>query len=808
MPHPSILIAFGEYGIHILRNFLASAATRGALAWDEEVAVGAVNERRLQALSLFWAPDGIGPRDANAGAGNAFENDYELMEDLFSQIERLEGSFDEIRKRLEEGVEREKRRLLDPRRHGESNLPGLDVYIIAHPTSPDMIGLIRNLTEPAMDKLSSDRSFETAQSSTKLNFIHILDFDGYWEPRMERVRATLRRMIDEGSEAISRGKPAAGRVYVFDSATASGPRRLISRQQEAVLLLEFLLLENIRSHPTGKVFFERQHAGLSPLCSVGIRVMERSSGLLRRLAAAAFAHGWLDYLASTQRIEAQEPPFDELVKPFRGESLSRMIGEPELRASAASEIAQLEHALLALPPDDEKWTERLRQCAEHGTEAAIQRLSRRSGARSADLSRVALKRFLVEIEPTITAALQERNSALTIGTVIAELQSLENEFAAASAAAKPAGPAAAPAEAPFIEAGRMQQEYLLHRSRQVQTSAMKSKLWPRVAVVFAIAFSPMLLRGVAVDPINGAVPPWVLAPVCAATLGLAFWFLGRRSMQPSLDRTAERARQFYTDPEQGRLSERVRQIVRAASVAGRIETYTDLLVHGLKQYALTAIADEFHRVRLALIKRRDEVLWLRAQVGEFLRSCQVDDRDYPPRFEDGRSLSDVRFSLEGTEDLAAVAKSLPRMPDRFRDQISSRKLFDSWSMEYSSIFLHPLQFFDQLSESFADESEVNESELRRRSTQITGFIQGDAKGVPVCFHWLVTDGLPILESGCLIPEMWQNRQSINTALSVSGFGQHKITSPGTERLYLLHSLMGIPSELLIRTGDWISSETV
>ncbi len=220
----------------------------------------------------------------------------------------------------------------------------------------------------------------------------------------------------------------------------------------------------------------------------------------------------------------------------------------------------------------------------------------------------------------------------------------------------------------------------------------------------------------------------------------------------------------------------------------------------------TAVAEEFRRVRLALIERRDEVVRLRAQVGEFLRSCQVDDRDYPPRFEDGRTLSDVRFSLERTEDLAAVAKSVPRTADRFRDQICARRLFDSWTKPYQGIFLHPLQFLDQLSGSFADEYEVDEGESKRRAAQIAKFIQSDVR-VPVCFHWLVSNGLPIAEHGCLVPEVWKTMQGIDNALSVSGFGRHRLDTPSSERLYLFHSLLGIPAELLVRTANRTSSET-
>jgi hypothetical protein len=790
----------------MLRTFLANAAARGALVWDEEGVVGSLNERRLQALSLFWAPDRIGSRESQSLEGIQFENDYELMDDLYRQIVRLEGTFEDIRKALELGVDAEKKRLLDPRRHGATNMPGLDVYVIAQPSTQDTLGLVRNLTEPAMARLASDPSFETAQSMALLTFIQIFDFEDYWAPTMSPVRDALRRMIDEDRMAIPSGRPAVGRIYIFDGNTSAGRRGSTSRRQEAILFLEFLLLEDVRSQPDAKAFFERQHVGMPPLCSIGIRVVERSSGLLRRLAAAAFAHGWLDYIGSSQTIDAPESPFLDLVKAFRGERLAEIVGEHQLRNAALGELARIEQALLAIPADQADWADQLRESAARLTESAIQRLSQLSGAQSAILSRGPLRDFREGIEPTITAALQERSPAMTLGSTIDELQRLEDEFAGVALSAKPSEAVPAQSDSSFAAAEQMQREYFLFRTRQVQTAATRIRWWPRIAIVFAIAFSPLMVRGFADTPVKGLMASWLLAPLCAIVLGLIFWQFGRKLMQPALSRTAERAREFYTDPERGRLSERVRQVARSASVAGRIEGYTGLLVYGLKQYALGALADEFRRARHLLIQRREEVQWLRSQVAEFLRSNQVDDRKYPPRFADGRVPSDVRFSMERTEDLEAVAASVPRSPDRFLEQVGQKKPFNSWSRPYCDTFLHPLEFLDQLSKSFSDKFEVDEPEVRRRAGEISAFLQRDAR-VPVCFQWLVTDGLPAQDRGSLLPVTWKGLPGVMNALAASGFARHVIETPNSERLYLFNYILGVPSELLVKPSGQVVGET-
>ena len=280
-------------------------------------------------------------------------------------------------------------------------------------------------------------------------------------------------------------------------------------------------------------------------------------------------------------------------------------------------------------------------------------------------------------------------------------------------------------------------------------------------------------------------------------LGGIFWFFGAKMIQPHLERTARRAREFYTDKERGRLAERVRRAAGSDSVGGRIESHARLLVFGLKQYVWGVVAGELQRARATLMRRRDEVDWLQRQVGEFLVSYQVDATRELPVFQAGRSVGDVRYSLETDDDLAAVAQSVPRKADRFRELVASNKLFDSWSQPYCDTFLHPVPFLDRLSERFQDRLELDDAESRRRAQKISFFLENKAH-VPVCFRWLAAGGLPTPERGSLFPMIWNSLPGVHMALTTAGFGRRVVETPNTERLYLFESVLGVPNELLVR----------
>jgi hypothetical protein len=342
----------------------------------------------------------------------------------------------------------------------------------------------------------------------------------------------------------------------------------------------------------------------------------------------------------------------------------------------------------------------------------------------------------------------------------------------------------------------MQREYIMYRSRQVQTARLRVQWWARAAIIFAVAFSPLLLRGIADAWANNPIPFWIQALVCSGALAGVFWLFGYNSIQPHLRRTAERAREFYTHTEQGRLAERVRQVAASQAIRGRIENYSGLLTYGLRQYVLGAVAAELKNAREILLKRSEEVEWLNRQVAEFLVSYQVDSTGALPVFQQGRTSSAVRFSLERSEDLQAVAESAPRGVDRFRELISARKLFADWSQPFCDTFLHPLPFLDQLSESFQDRLELDENEARRRAARISTFLDQEVH-ISVSFLWLKAGGLPAPIRSSHFPTVWNSFPGVRMALSTAGFGQRVVETANAERLYLFESVLGVPTDLLV-----------
>ena len=117
--HPTILIGYGEYGRRALQTLLANAAARGVLPWEENP--GLLAERRLDSLALFFVPD---PLQA-AGSDSAFDgrDNFEMMEDLYRQIETVEAKGGQPGALLAQAVEETKQRLFaEPSENVRANL--------------------------------------------------------------------------------------------------------------------------------------------------------------------------------------------------------------------------------------------------------------------------------------------------------------------------------------------------------------------------------------------------------------------------------------------------------------------------------------------------------------------------------------------------------------------------------------------------------------------------------------------------------------------------------------------------------------
>ena len=246
----TILVGFGAFGLDVLRRLLASTAPRGVLRWEEPRGGGGPSERHLQGLGLLWLPDPLATADEfermDARAGSALE----MMRDLYRQIREVgsDSGHDGLAQALVQSAET----LLSAagRAGRDDALPlGLDVIVLARPTSREVIGTLDRMLLPGMEMLANNANLHRAVQGTEaLNFLAVFDFENYWDrsEKARTVRKALHASVDFWQRRRSADKSAFGRLYLVDDRTDDGIREPSHRIDEISLFLEFLLFEGLR----------------------------------------------------------------------------------------------------------------------------------------------------------------------------------------------------------------------------------------------------------------------------------------------------------------------------------------------------------------------------------------------------------------------------------------------------------------------------------------------------------------------------------------------------------------------------------
>ena len=290
--HPTVLIGYGAYGLEVLQKLLSAAAGRGSLAWDEAGPPGSSrpSERKLEVLALFWIPDVLGlEQDARKHAQAS--DSFEMMLDLYEQIETVEGGED-LAERLASRVETAKRRLFKQNRMQASQSHvslGLDVIVLARPSHETVVGKLRELMGPVMERLAEDPGLTAPRAGQDLlNFIQVLDFEDFWNPAPEpqAVRSALGRALADAETASAGGRPAFGRLYLIDGRTERGNQDERVRISQAVLFLELLLFEGKRGSAEFRFLYQREDPG-----RLGAVRGRRSRDRIQRRPAAAAGGG-------------------------------------------------------------------------------------------------------------------------------------------------------------------------------------------------------------------------------------------------------------------------------------------------------------------------------------------------------------------------------------------------------------------------------------------------------------------------------------------------------------------------------------
>ncbi|MEE8523278.1 MAG: hypothetical protein V3T72_05045, partial [Thermoanaerobaculia bacterium] len=334
---PALLIGYGAFGLDVLRRLLASTAPRGVLRWQGAAGGASAGDRYLSDLALLWVPDRLDLEGQKVDDVDRREGaSVEMMRDLYRQIHELE-ELSTPEADLAAAMEAAAEKLLsasDRAARDQVSPLGLDVVVLARPTHPEVVGILDRMVAAGMQRLANNSNLVRAvQGAEALNFVEILDFENYWDRSADgrRIREAVASSVERWQRSRSRRQPAFGRFYLVDGRTRDGIREVRHRLDEISLFLELLLFEGQRGHL--QHLYQSAGPRESPVATFGIRLMERSAGLLSRLAAAHFGIGWLDYLAGDDGKVPDgggAPELERCLEPYRPARLDGLVGRQQL----------------------------------------------------------------------------------------------------------------------------------------------------------------------------------------------------------------------------------------------------------------------------------------------------------------------------------------------------------------------------------------------------------------------------------------------------------------------------------------------
>lgn len=819
---PTLIVGYGTFGLDVLRRLLASASPRGVLRWNAPTGGALPGERSLHDLSLLWVPDrwnleGQRADDEGSREGSSFE----MMRDLYRQVEEVKTEATPEQDLAKAMVAAAEKLLSASARaaHSEPTPLGLDVIVLARPTGPEVIGILDRMMAVGIRHLANNSNLIRAVQGTEaLNFSSILDFENYWDHSSvgQRIRRAVLSSVERWQKSRQAGEPSFGRFYLVDGRTKDGIRSARDRIDEISLFLEFLLFEGQRG--TFQRLYQSAGGHESPVATFGIRLMERSAGLLSRLAAARFSNGWLDYMANGDGLQAGAEP-NELrrrLEPYRPAELEKLLGGAELHEMVDAEVRVLEERMLALEPEDPDWARRLRRVYDEAVDGLRARLSAHANAHMVEVIQGRLASFADDVRAGINADLRDERRPVPLGAVLKEV---ESALADLETGPEPSPAAGSTAET-FRDLERRHGDYLRFNEERLDVEENRQQWWFLVALVLAAALTfPVvdLLESVPEpDPTQFLLVQgrqalhWITNPLgVGLLLFAAAWGLGLFAIAPRIKARVERARRFYKHPARGRFVDRIRGALEpGGALRAPVESFLKLQLSTSALSVRSEVSRELGRIADHLRGRHREMNWLRRQMREFLtmHGLSFDGRHHELA-RAGRDSAGIRHAVERSEDFERILGANPPGPDRYRSTQASRNPFGEWDAPYSNAFLYPIDFIEDLSKIYKDPilQELAQAgtgpEQERRAREFLEFLRRFG-GFDLAFSWKAQEGVPIDQRYCLMPHLWRKLPGVQQELSDLRMAEENVrTGADVARAYLLRVQIGVSPACLLEAGS-------
>ena len=381
---------------------------------------------------------------------------------------------------------------------------GLDLIVLARPTAPETVPHLDLLLQDCLKTLADARYFQVAvQGAENLNCILLLDFDDYWcgagapeaIENARGLRAALRNSMQGWERRRAQHQVAVDRLYLVDGRTAAGYRPATLRLDEVVLFLDLLLFEGLRA--ARQTLYQQQSLVQPITATFGLRLLEESSVVLSREAAATFGRRWLDALIGDQEQcpDRAARRLHATLGPYRRQAIARRIDDARLDQRFDTGAERLVKALMAVPDRQAAdWPERVQAVFEGECQALQLALDGAGWEIVSALKEADLKDLEQRVADAIDADLHDERAPASLTLVREAIDGLSAELS----------PRPDDLVAPALDAPdplrRLRQLHQRYREQHDEWLARQGRalqwFWPLFALLLALGLAPLTLRAV------------------------------------------------------------------------------------------------------------------------------------------------------------------------------------------------------------------------------------------------------------------------------------------------------------------------
>lgn len=279
-------------------------------------------------------------------------------------------------------------------------------------------------------------------------------------------------------------------------------------------------------------------------------------------------------------------------------------------------------------------------------------------------------------------------------------------------------------------------------------------------------------------------------PLTALLAFLLLWPSLRLGAQPGIGRAIGRAGKFFLDDQRGRISDAIQaDCARLRHSLDQVQTNVRATLSADVLLVLGSIRDR-------LARRDREIMWLRRQLGEFLKMQGLDAGTRHLSVDDG-----VHRLVQGEADLQRMLRARPADEQRFQvHQDDLPAPFGDWPEPYCDTFLDLFSFVDRLSRTYlfgfqnslSTEPDGPEWNLRREAMR--AFVRPP---VGTGFRVDADQARSQAETYCVLPRIWDEQAEVRSLLHGIGVIEERVRYGADDaRVYLLNVHLNIPPDAL------------